>query len=43
MIADHLPQFALVVLLATILVFLVTSLTVTAVIDTGQYRREKRA
>lgn len=32
MIADHLPQFALVVLLTTVLVFLVTSLTVTAVI-----------
>lgn len=35
MIADHLPQFALVALLTTVLVFLVTSLTVTAVITTG--------
>lgn len=42
MIADHLPQFALVVLLTTILVFLVTSLTVTAVIKIQAKIAEKK-
>lgn len=42
MIADHLPQFALVVLLTTVLVFLVTSLTVTAVIKIQAKIAEKK-
>lgn len=42
MIADHLPQFALVVLLTTVLVFLVTSLTVTAVIKIQAKTAEKK-
>lgn len=42
MIADHLPQFALVVLLTTVLVFLVTSPTVTAVIKIQAKIAEKK-
>lgn len=42
MIADHLPQFALVVLLTTVLVFLITSLTVTAVIKIQAKIAEKK-
>lgn len=42
MIADHLPQFALVVLHTTVLVFLVTSLTVTAVIKIQAKIAEKK-